>query len=196
MSTAPFSQVKFTASYADASALPASPLPEFSFVGRSNVGKSSLMNKIFGRKNLVKVSSTPGKTTTINWFDVPGATFIDLPGYGFAQVSKSDRERWRPLVEGYFEQDRTFGQVFVLVDVRHDASKLDIQMISYLAQHELPFSIVFTKADKLSASKQRKQVSALCKQLGATGDTYVFVTSSADGQGIEDVRAFIASCMA
>ena len=191
-----YNNVKFSAAYGTSAQLPKSKRAEISFVGRSNVGKSSLMNKLFGRKGLVKVSSTPGKTQAINLFEAGGATFVDLPGYGYAKRSKSERDAWRPLIEGYFELERYFGMVFALVDIRHDASAMDIQMIEYLAQRGLPYCICFTKADKLSKAQQQKQVRALCKQLAATGDAIVLVTSSTSGQGIDDVRALIGQVIA
>ena len=191
-----YRNARFVASYAQAAQLPPSIAPEFSFVGRSNVGKSSIMNRIFERKGLVKVSSTPGKTQAINLFEAGGATFVDLPGYGYAKRSKSERESWRPLIEGYFGQERDFGMVFALVDIRHDASALDVQMIEFLAQRGLPYCICFTKADKLSNAQQQRQVRALCKQLAATGDAIVLVTSSANGQGVDDVRALIGEVLA
>ena len=193
---AEYRDARFLASYAAAESLPASVSPEFSFVGRSNVGKSSIMNSIFERRGLVKVSSTPGKTQAINLFAAGRATFVDLPGYGYAKRSKSERENWRPLIEGYFAQERDFGMVFALVDIRHDASALDIQMIEYLASRGLPYCICFTKADTLSKAQQDKQVRARCKQLAATGDAIVLVTSSASGQGIDDVRALIGQVLA
>lgn len=191
-----YQNVKFLASYPTASAVLPSVLPEVSFVGRSNVGKSSLMNKIFGRKRLVKVSSTPGKTRALNFFDAHDCYFVDLPGYGFAQVSKSERSAWREAIEGYFEQSRRFALVCALIDIRHDASKLDIQMVEYLAGRNLPFCLVFTKADKLSKAQQQRQVSSLCKQFASAGDAIVLVTSSQTGQGIDDVRALIADAVA
>ena len=191
-----YNNVKFLASYPTADAVPASVLPEVSFVGRSNVGKSSIMNKIFRRKGLVKVSSTPGKTRAINFFDASDCHFVDLPGYGFAQVSKAEQGLWKRSIEGYFEQGRRIALVCALVDIRHDASKLDIQMVEYLVEQELPFCIVFTKADKLSGAKQQRQVAALCKQFAFAGDVVVIATSSESGQGIDDVRALIADAVA
>lgn len=186
-----YNQAEFTAAYGTSAQLPASKHLEISFVGRSNVGKSSIMNKIFNRKNLVKVSSTPGKTSTINFFAVDGIDFVDLPGYGFAKVAKSEKGRWSELIEGYFAQDRRFALVVALVDIRHDASKLDVQMISYLAERELPFMIVFTKADKLSKTQQTKQVATLCRQLACAGDVCVLPCSSLSGAGINDLRSLI-----
>ena len=188
-----YNQAKFVASYGTSKQLPASKHPEVAFVGRSNVGKSSLMNKLFGRKGLVKVSQKPGKTTTVNFFSVDDVDFVDLPGYGYAQVSKSERARWKELIEGYFTQDRRHALTVALVDIRHDASKLDIEMIGFLTAHEIPHIIAFTKADKLSRNQRSKQVSALCKQFAqvGAGDVYFVTTSAEKGDGIDDLRAII-----
>lgn len=186
-----YNSARFVASYGTSKQLPESKHPEIAFVGRSNVGKSSLMNKLFGRKGLVKVSQKPGKTTTVNFFAVEDVDFVDLPGYGYAQVSKSERARWKELIEGYFLQDRRHALTVVLVDIRHDASKLDLEMIEFLDAHEVPYIIAFTKADKLKNMQRKKQVSALCKQLATTGDAYFVVTSAEKGDGIADLRAII-----
>ncbi|MDY4041469.1 MAG: ribosome biogenesis GTP-binding protein YihA/YsxC [Collinsella sp.] len=180
----------FVASYGKVSQIPESTCPEVSFVGRSNVGKSSIMNKIFGRKNLVKVSSTPGKTANVNFFEADGVHFVDLPGYGFAQRSKAERERWGDLIGEFFELDRSFNLVVSLVDIRHDPSKLDLQMIDYLKEAELPFQIVLTKADKLGRGRAAQMRMNIARKLGMkTGD--LLVTSSADGQGIDELKALI-----
>lgn len=190
-----YNNVRFLASYPSADALPASVLPEVSFVGRSNVGKSSLMNKIFRRKGLVKVSSTPGKTRALNFFDAGDCHFVDLPGYGYAQVSKSEQGLWKRSIEGYFEQGRSIALVCALIDIRHQASKLDVQMVEYLVEHELPFCLVFTKADKLSKAQQQRSIAQLCKQLSFAGDVVVLATSSETGQDIDDLRALIAEAI-
>lgn len=185
-------QAKFIAAYGTIDQVPKSTNPEIAFVGRSNVGKSSIMNKIFNRKGLVKVSSTPGKTTTVNFFRVPDGPnmvdFVDLPGYGYAKVGGSDRKRWSTLIEGYFDQERWFALTVVLVDIRHDVSDLDKQMVDYLMQREIPFILVFTKSDKLSRQQQRNQIPKLCRQLGNAGDTYFLACSSLKGDGIDDLR--------
>ena len=180
----------FVASYGDPSKIPASTCPEVSFVGRSNVGKSSIMNKIFNRRRLVKVSSTPGKTANVNFFEADGVHFVDLPGYGFAQRSKAERARWGELIGEFFELERSFNLVVSLVDIRHDPSKLDHQMIEYLKESELPFIVVLTKADKLSRGKQNQQRAAIAKQLGMSTNDLV-ITSSQTGQGIDEVKRII-----
>lgn len=187
-----YNKAKFTASYALPEQVPPRKLPEISFVGRSNVGKSSLMNKIFNRKNLVKVSQRPGLTQHINFFNVGDVDFVDLPGYGFAKVSKADKDRWKVLVSGYFTQDRNYALCVVLVDIRHDVSDLDKQMIAFLQDNDIPFMIAFTKADKLSSkSAVNRQVQKLCKQLSDAGDVVILAVSSLKGTGVEDLRTLI-----
>ena len=186
----------FLASYGTSAQVPPSRHPEVSFVGRSNVGKSSLLNRLFNRKNLVKVSSTPGKTTTINFFGIGKVDFIDLPGYGFAKVAGAEKGRWRELIEGYFAQERRFALAVVLVDIRHDASDLDIQMIRYLQEQDIPYIIAFTKADKLGAMQRKKQMEALCRQLAAAGDAVVVACSAQKNIGIDDLRAIIEDAVA
>jgi len=191
-----FQQAKFAASYQQIDQVPKSKAPEISFVGRSNVGKSSLMNKIFNRRKLVKTSSKPGCTQAVNFFEVPGVDFVDLPGYGFARVSKSEKARWSGLIEGYFEQPRRHALCVQLVDIRHDALKLDIQMTEYLLAHEIPFIIVFTKADKLKKGQVARHVSKLCKDFAFAGDVTVLTCSSETGQGVADLRAIIEDAVA
>ncbi len=187
-----YNTVKFVASYGKASQIPESTCPEVSFVGRSNVGKSSIMNKIFNRRNLVKVSSTPGKTANVNFFEADGVHFVDLPGYGFAQRSKSERDRWASLIGDYFNLDRSFNLVVSLIDIRHDPSKLDLQMIEYLQEGEFPFVVALTKADKLSRNQQAKQAAAIKRQLNVP-EHEIIVTSSETGQGIDELKEIIES---
>ena len=181
----------FVASYGAVSQIPESTAPEVSFVGRSNVGKSSIMNKLFGRKGLVKVSSTPGKTANINFFEADGVHFIDLPGYGFARRSKTERERWARLIGDFFESDRSFNLVVSLVDIRHDPSALDHQMIEYLRENEFSFIVCLTKADKLSRPKRAQQAAAIRKQLNVPAED-IIVTSAEDGTGIAELKRVIA----
>ena len=185
-----YHNVKFTAAYGTSKQLPPSTRAEVSFVGRSNVGKSSLMNKLFNRKKLAKVSATPGKTSTINFFEAEWADLVDLPGYGFAQVSKSEKARWREMIEGYYNQDREFCCVVSLIDIRHPATALDVNMIEFLIAAELPFMIVCTKADKLSKNKCAQSIAALRRQLGFSRDEVEIIPiSSANGSGIDDLKA-------
>lgn len=191
MASVNYQLARFEASYGTIAQLPEPTQPEVSVAGRSNVGKSSLLNKLFGRKNLVKVSATPGKTCNINFFDVDGITFVDLPGYGFAKVSKAEKERWANLISGYFEQERSFNLVISLVDIRHEAQKLDQQMIGFLQEAELPYIVALTKADKIGRSKQNQQAALLSKQLNVPREQMV-ITSSATGQGIDKLKRRIA----
>lgn len=191
-----YHNVKFAAAYGTSSQLPVSTRPEIAFVGRSNVGKSSLLNKLFNRKKLAKVSSKPGKTSTINFFDAEGAHFVDLPGYGYAQVSKSEKVRWAEMINGYFEQDRDFRLVVSLIDIRHPATKLDVQMVDFLKEAELPFMVVLTKADKLSKTQMLRQVAALRKQLVFGPEVEVVPCSSENGTGIDDLKKVIERYLA
>ena len=185
-----YHNVEFAAAYGTSAQLPASTRPEIAFVGRSNVGKSSLLNK------LAKVSSKPGKTSTINFFNAEGAHFVDLPGYGYAQVSKSEKVRWAEMINGYFEQERDFTLVVSLIDIRHPATKLDVQMIEFLEEAELPFMVVLTKADKLSKSQVVRQVAALRKQLSFGSEVEVVPCSSEKGTGIDDLKKVIERYLA
>lgn len=199
MATMPlnYQAAKFAASYGTASQLPPSTAPEVAFVGRSNVGKSSIMNKLFGRRGLVKVSSTPGKTQAVNFFDVDGAAFVDLPGYGYAKVAKAEKGRFSSLIDGYLSSGRRIALVVSLIDIRHEASALDLQMTGMLERIDLPYLVAFTKADKLSRAQQQRQVAALCRQLAATGaDPVVVATSARTGQGIDEMRALAEDAIA
>lgn len=182
----------FVASYGKTSQIPASTCPEVCFVGRSNVGKSSIMNKLFGRKGLVKISSTPGKTANVNFFEADGIHFVDLPGYGFAQRSKSERDRWARLIGEFLDSPRSFNLIVSLVDIRHDPSKLDFEMVEYLRVGGFNFVVALTKADKLSRSQQMKQLASIRKQLGLSGDQ-IFITSSQTGAGIDELKCRISS---
>lgn len=151
-----YNKADFIASYGISSQLPESDRPELSFSGRSNVGKSSLINKLCSRKNLARVSSTPGKTATINFYSVDDCYFVDLPGYGYAKVSNADRERWDDLINSYFEAPRHHTLLVQLIDCRHAPSADDLQMLKYLHYHDIPFVVALTKADKLKKSQLAK----------------------------------------
>ena len=186
-----YHNVSFAAAYGTSGPLPASTRPEVAFVGRSHVGKSSLLYKLFNRKNLSKVSSKPGKTSTINFFNAENSHFVDLPGYGYAQVSKSEKVRWAEMINGYFDQDRNFTLVVSLIDIRHPATSLDVQMVEFLKEAELPFMIVLTKADKLSKSQIMRQKAALRKQLSFGPEIEVVACSSESGLGIDELKKAI-----
>ena len=185
-----YEQAHFEAAYGTAQHLPASTTPEIIFCGRSNVGKSSLINKLLKRKALARTSSQPGKTANINFFNVDGIRFVDLPGYGFAKVSKAERERWSSLISGYFEDNRSFNLVICLVDIRIDAQQLDKDMLSYVIREELPYVVAFTKADKLTRSKALAARTKLCKALEVPQDKTI-ITSAETGEGMADLRRCI-----
>lgn len=187
-----FHKAAFKAAYGTEAQLPESVRAEVAFAGRSNVGKSSLLNKLMFRKGLAKVSSTPGKTATVNFYDVDGVDLVDLPGYGYAKVSKSELGRWSSLIEGYFNQDRQFALVVSLVDIRHDPSALDRNMVEFLAEAELPFAVALTKADKLSKQKANTQKQRIMRTLDLPEGTPVILTSAESGTGIDDLRRLIA----
>ncbi len=186
-----YNLVEFQGAYGTSAQIPASVRPEVSFVGRSNVGKSSLINRLFNRKKLAKVSQMPGKTTTINFFTTGKIDFVDLPGYGYAKVAKSEKARWDEMINGYFDQYRYYALVVSLIDIRHPATKLDEQMIEFLRACELPFIVALTKADKLSKSQAAKQKAAIRKQLQLPDSIPFVVCSSANGTGFDELRRLI-----
>lgn len=188
-----YNQADFKASYGLFSQLPDSDRPELVFSGRSNVGKSSLINKLCNRKKLARVSSTPGKTATINFYEVGDVYFVDLPGYGYARTSASERKRWDELINGYFESDRQRTVVVQLLDCRHAPSADDMQMMEYLRYHQMPFVAALTKADKLKKS----QLAATCDEFeticGPYGCQGVVLTSAENGYGIEKLKTVLES---
>ena len=191
-----FMQAKFLISAEKLSQCPDYALPEFPLLGRSNVGKSSFINGIANHKKLAKTSNTPGKTRLINFFQFSDKFMIaDLPGYGYAKVSQSEKNRWSKLVEGYFNLERNINLVVQIVDVRHEISPLDEQMLDFLQYKNLPFVIVFSKVDKLGKTKleQRKE------QIEVEFAKYNFVKkiffSSVNGNGLDELKALISkSC--
>ena len=146
--------IKFVKSVAEVDQLPKLKLPEIVLAGRSNVGKSSFINHIFGRKKLAKTSSSPGKTRTINYYNVDDKFFVvDLPGFGYAKVSKKERNKWQKLIEGYFQTDREIVSVYQLIDARHEPTELDILLYKFLLEIGLPSTVVINKVDKLKQSE-------------------------------------------
>lgn len=179
---------RFLASYGLASQLPQSDLVEFVFSGRSNVGKSSLINKLLHRKALAKVSGVPGKTATVNFYDVGKSYFVDLPGYGYARTAKSEKLRWRQLVQKYFESSRNVGFVIQLIDMRHPPTKLDLEMIHWMIACEMPFVVALTKADKLNKTQTAQRLDSIYQEL-PYGDQLVIVPCSVQtGQGVQELH--------
>lgn len=182
-----FNHITYEASFGTARQLGESTLPEIVFSGRSNVGKSTLMNKVFNRKNLARVSSVPGKTITINFFRCDGVRFVDLPGYGYAKKQKSEIKRWGDMIEAYFSTGRNIAFVFQLIDFRRKASPEDIQMLEYLTQQKIPFAIVFTKCDKLNKTQTIQRMEQISEELERF-DAPAFLFSALTGQGVEEVK--------
>lgn len=187
-----FNKAAFKASYGLFKQIPKSSLPEIAFSGRSNVGKSSLINKILNRKALARVSSVPGKTVTINFYEVDGVHFADLPGYGYAKVAKTEKQRWAGLVEGYLADDRNLQLVFQLVDFRHPPTADDIMMINFLIDNEIPFVVVLTKADKLSKRERASRREALNSEIPCAEDIHIIEFSAVNGEGTEEIREIIS----
>lgn len=186
-----FNKADFFASYGKYEQIPKCEKPEIAFAGRSNVGKSSLLNKIFNRKNLARVSSVPGKTATINFYSVEDIYLADLPGYGYAKISKGDKERWSGLIEGYLTSDRDIALVMQLVDMRHPPSADDLHMINFLIDTEQPFVIIFTKADKLSKRQREERMAGFSKEIPFFDKIERVEFSAVTGEGIEDIRGII-----
>lgn len=186
---------EFIISNSDVSKCPKEPLPEYAFIGRSNVGKSSLINMLTNHKSLAKTSGKPGKTQLINHFKINGNWFlVDLPGYGYARVSKKTKETFQQFITDYFEKREQLVCAFVLIDIRLEAQKIDLEFITYLGETEVPFCIVFTKADKISRGKADQHVAAYRKALLANNWEEMpqyFITSSTEGTGRDNLLAYI-----
>ena len=187
-----YNNCEFLASYGLSRQLPDSDRPEIVFSGRSNVGKSSLINKLCNRRKLARVSATPGKTATINFYKVDNAYFVDLPGYGYAKVSNAERERWDELINTYFEDDRSV----CLLDSRHAPSADDVQMLEYLHYHRIPFVAALTKGDKLKKSEMAARQAEFEQICAPYGCRKVILTSAENGQGMEELRALLETAAA
>ncbi len=186
-----FDKIVFDSAYGTSKQLPKSGFPEIVFSGRSNVGKSSLINKIFNRKNLARVSSVPGKTITVNFFKGDGVNFVDLPGYGYAKREQSEKKRWAELMEGYFQSGRNIALVVQLIDMRHAPSEDDMIMLDFLRQTETPFMIAFTKCDKLNKTETEARREAFANELADYSDIVKVEFSAVKGTGAEEIKAII-----
>lgn len=174
--------------------MPKATLPEYAFIGRSNVGKSSLINMLTGQKKLAKTSGSPGKTQTVNHFIIQKNWYIvDLPGYGYAKVSKKEREKWQLMIRKYFQGRPNLLYTFLLIDCRHEPQKADIEFANFLGELQVPFVLVFTKADKLGASTVQSNIAAFKREMLKwwTELPPIFQTSSVNQQGRDELLKFI-----
>ncbi len=186
-----FDKVKYEASYGTAQQLPSSEHIEIAFAGRSNVGKSSMLNKILNRKNLARVSSVPGKTVTVNFFDCDGIKLVDLPGYGYAKVNFNEKKRWADLMEGYFTSDRNIRLVVQLTDMRHPVTKDDLDMMRFMQSAGYDFIVVMTKSDKLNKTERTKRMEDIHTELAEFGDVKIIPFSASNGEGADEIRKAI-----
>ncbi len=191
-----YNKVQFEAAFGTLKQIPQSDLPEIVFAGRSNVGKSSMLNRIFNRKNLARVSSMPGKTITINFFKVEDVRIVDLPGYGYAKVAKGEKRRWAEMMEGYFQSPRNIKLVVQLVDMRHKPSEDDYIMMRFLKDAGLPFIVVATKSDKLNKTQYNERKNAIKEELAEFGDNLTILPfSSEKGEGTDELKKIIESVL-
>ena len=188
------SSAEFVMSNSDVAKCPKDKLPEYAFIGRSNVGKSSLINMLTNRKSLAKTSGKPGKTQLINHFVINKNWFlVDLPGYGYAKVSKSAKKTFQKFITSYFAKRNQLVSAFVLVDSRHEPQKIDLEFMQWLGENQVPFCIIFTKADKLPKTKLPEQINNYINEMLKYWEqmpTY-FITSSSSGLGKDDLLNYI-----
>ncbi len=168
-----------------------SDLPEIAISGHSNVGKSSLINRLLGRKALARTSATPGKTATINFYKLDTLRLVDLPGYGYAKVSQSEKKRWSDLIGGYFAAERDLRLVIQLIDMRHKPTKDDYMMLDYLVDNELPFLVALTKSDKLKKGERLRREAELKEELAAYEGMLTLPFSSENGEGATELTEII-----
>lgn len=189
-------QAEFIISNTDYKKCPPADKPEYAFIGRSNVGKSSLINKLTGRNSLAKVSSSPGKTQLINHFLIDKTWYlVDLPGYGYAKTAKTNREKWKKFVREYLQHRENLYCVFVLIDARHEPQKIDLEFISYLGTNAISLALIFTKIDKLSTNKLKHHLDHYKKVLNEQWEELpeIFETSAVSGKGMVDLLSYIRS---
>ena len=192
-------QAEFVSSVADVKKCPPPLKPEFAFIGRSNVGKSSLLNMLTGRRNLAKTSNTPGKTQTINHFIINDFWYmVDLPGYGYARVSKEKREGFGNIIENYVLQRESLQCLFILLDARLEPQKIDLAFVHWSGEKEIPLCLVFTKADKLTKNQLNQNMSAYRKTLQKTWEELppIFITSATAKTGKDELLSFIEKALA
>lgn len=185
---------RFVISNSNVAKCPSDQRHEYAFIGRSNVGKSSLINMLTGRNNLAMTSSTPGKTMLINHFLVNDSWYIvDLPGYGYARRNKESRDKLQKMIEGYILNREQMTNLFVLIDSRHEPQKIDMEFFNWLGENGVPFSIVFTKTDKLGKEACKRNIRAYCNRLLENWEELppVFMTSSANGSGRDNLLDYI-----
>lgn len=184
-----WNKVEFEAAFGTLEQLKSSDLPEICFSGRSNVGKSSLINKLLNRKSIARVSSTPGKTVTVNFYRLDSLRLVDLPGYGYAKVSDRERERWSELIEGYFQTGRNIKLCLQLIDMRHPATEFDISMLEFLSHFKIPYAVVLTKCDKLNKTEFSNRLADLKTELGSLAEGIKIIPFSAlKNIGIQEIR--------
>ena len=183
--------VKFELSCGFGSQLIKSDLPEIAFSGRSNVGKSSLLNRFFSRKALARVSSVPGKTVTVNFFKADGVHFVDLPGYGYAKVSRDEKLRWAELLESYFSSGRNIRLVVQLIDMRHEMSAQDREMLEFLKGSGYNFLVVLTKCDKLNKKEREEMFMKHCTDISKIGGISVVPFSAVTGEGTAELKRLV-----
>ena len=186
-----FNNAKFETSYGVSAQLPPAENIEIAFLGRSNVGKSSLLNRLFNRKSLARVSSVPGKTVTINFYDCDGIKMVDLPGYGYAKVSHDEKRRWSELMESYFKSGRKIKLVVQLTDMRHSVTQQDIDMMRFLKSNEYPFIVVMTKCDKLNKTEYARRMQEIKQELSEFGDVLTVPFSATKGDGAQTIKSAI-----
>ncbi len=188
--------VQFIKSTLDWQDGPAPALPEVAFVGRSNVGKSSLINTLINRKNLARISKQPGKTRTINFFLVDELFYlVDLPGYGFAKISREEQDKWQQAIEGYLLNSSALRLLFVLVDGKVGAKSNDVQLVEWLRHHRVPFRIVATKIDRISKGRRLRQLTAIARDLQLPQPESIIPFSAKDRSGREAVLVEISRCL-